>query len=774
MFTSDVLKVNNASLFSEDAITDMMIKPNNESYLYNLLEFNEDMHKIEIADKISYYRQLIGQDNGSLTESAITESRVVDMLNIIVSTISRIINFIKDAINSLFGITKKTKDTFMKEKSNHHFDLEFDEREFEEYFNRAWQNNLIDTSSGSKSEIRDKYLTKAKERFTNAEDKEYSFAILQYTDPSNISDSTYVNALKDIADDIDSIVTGNEISDVSVDMLSDAYRMLADSIRRNSMEVVNSFTDPVTNDVTFRKFITSNIVYKHFKKMKYSEWKNSVANAVIPPDPNKAKVKSNAIINLCADIRSKAERYADDIPVSQKNNVKQLLSYVSSISTSFTWYITYVYNSVNENSRTIVSIYNRIKRALYGFSPSANNESTSMHGEPFDTESIWKDVDLKDFAASEWLDLKLTTECFDVEFELMEHVNRVALSEAIILNDDGYNKYNRLIAMREAEEKNLSNNLKAIAENIMKIIKKFFDDLTGRTAPIGKWVARNKELVAKPIKSGAKSTGNVLAGMYRVQNPIKFNPFNYETMKDELEQGKEVFFQKYIMPTLNAESQFSKRDYKWQNDMSVAEWCKAYYGYSIPEDKSPKCEYTAQELERNKDNMVNFISNTRYMNSINNDMKQLETQIKSFESKARVNNNSQQQNNTNNTTENKPAAEENKQQGETKNEGFYSMLYGTTFFNEVEILKNEEEKNNDNNQNGEAVNEAGKEAAAFRKYIECYKDVIFAKQTAAMFIVNEFSQVIDNHIKSYMSEDQKKNEADMRAKENPEKKNNPT
>ena len=37
---------------------------------------------------------------------------------------------------------------------------------------------------------------------------------------------------------------------------------------------------------------------------------------------------SNAIINLCADIKAKAERYADEIPVSQKNNIKQLLSYV--------------------------------------------------------------------------------------------------------------------------------------------------------------------------------------------------------------------------------------------------------------------------------------------------------------------------------------------------------------------------------------------------------------------------------------------------------------
>lgn len=767
MFTSDVLKANNVSSLSEDTIIDMIIKPNNESYLYNLLEFNADMHRIEIADKISYYRQLIGQDKGILNEEAITESRVIDMIKLITSTIERIISWIKNAINSLFGVSKRTKENFMKEKSNHHFDLDFNEKEFEEYFNTAWQNNIIDTSSGSKSEIKDKMLAEAKERFNNAEEKEFTFNILQYTDPSYISDSSYVDALGDISSDIDSIVTGNEISDVSSDMLADAYRVLADKIRRNSDQVVNNYTDPVINDTTFRKFITSNIVYSYSKKMTYSEWKNSVANAIVPPDPNRTKRNSNAIINLCADIKAKAERYADEIPVSQKNNIKQLLSYVSSISSSFTWYITYVYNKVNENCTSISNIYRRIKRSLYGFSKI--NESTAMHGEPFDSESIWKDVDLKDFAPSEWLDLELTTECFDIEFELVEHANRVALSEAIILNDGNPIKYNRLVAMREAEEKNLANTLKAIAENISKIIKKFLDDLTGKTAPIGKWVARNKELVAKPIKSGAKSTGNVLAGMYRVQDPIKFTPFNYETMKDELEQGKEAFFQKYIMNTLNSDNQFSKRDYKWQNDMSVSEWCKAYYGSSVPEDKSPKCEYTAQELERNKDNIVNFISNTRYMNNVNNDMKQLESQIRTFESKAKVSNNAQQQN----TTENKPA-EENKQGEAAKNEGYYSMLYGTTFLNEVEIVKSEEDKNEDNNQNGETTNEAANEAAAFRKYIECYKDVIFAKQTAAMFIVNEFSQVIDNHIKSYMSNDQKKTEADMREKENPgERKNNP-
>ena len=59
-------------------------------------------------------------------------------------------------------------------------------------------------------------------------------------------------------------------------------------------------------------------------------------------------------------------------------------------------------------------------------------------------------------------------------------------------------------------------------------------DFVKRCLQAGKSVVTsNKELVAKPIKSGAKSTGNVLAGMYRVQDPIKFTPFNYETMKDE-------------------------------------------------------------------------------------------------------------------------------------------------------------------------------------------------------------------------------------------------
>lgn len=109
MFTSDVLKANNVSSLSEDTIVDMIIKPNNESYLYNLLEFNADMHRIEIADKISYYRQLIGQDKGTLNEEAITESRVIDMIKLITSTIERIISWIKNAINSLFGVSKRTK-----------------------------------------------------------------------------------------------------------------------------------------------------------------------------------------------------------------------------------------------------------------------------------------------------------------------------------------------------------------------------------------------------------------------------------------------------------------------------------------------------------------------------------------------------------------------------------------------------------------------------------------------------------------------------------------
>lgn len=774
-FNANVLSLNNTAL-SEDSLMSLMKKPNYESYLHCVLEFNEELHRIEVADKISYYRQLVGQSNGALNEEAITESKVVDIVKLIVKAITAVIDFIKNVIDTITGKAKISRDNYNNAKKQSNFSLEYSNSEFIDYFSKAWDINAVKTNeSESRSAARDRYEEAARKNFEGAENKEFTFTIMQYTDPSRINDSAYEECINDIVKDIGSIINGEEISEVSDDILSNAYRTLANKIRTSADTSVNNFTDPVTNDVTFMKFIKSNIVYSYNKKMAYSDWRSNVVSKIVPPDPSKVKKSSNALIKKCEEEKSKAE-HATNISESQKENIKKLVSYLSSIIKSYTWYINYLYTVVNKNCDDVVKTYNRIKKQLYGFSSSIN-ESAFMHGEPFDVESIWKDVDLNDFVPSQWLDLELTTECYALEFELLQSINRVALQEAIIFEDDQPNKFKRLLAMREAEEDNKQSAFAKILEFIKKAISDFFANLEAKVNPIGRWVQRNKQLVDNPIKSDAKSTGDIIAGMYRVQDPIRIVPFNYDTMKDEL-KSKEDFFKKHIMSTLNANGQFSKRNLKWEDGMTIAEYCKAYYGASMPQDKYDKCEFKAEDFEKNKDNIVTFISTTRYLQRVNNDEKQLESQIKMFESKQRSKGNNTTTTTTqtaNNNQNNQQSNNENGNNNNSKNESYYSILYGRNILNEIEMVKDDNDNNNQQNGgNNNGSNEAMDEASAFRTYMECYKDVITAKLTASFFIVNELGQVIDNHIKTQMSAEQKQAEQQAREKENPqERKNNP-
>ena len=71
-----------------------------------------------------------------------------------------------------------------------------------------------------------------------------------------------------------------------------------------------------------------------------------------------------------------------------------------------------------------------------------------------------------------------------------------------------------------------------------------------------------------------------------------------------------------------------------------------------------------------------------------------------------------------------------------------------------------------NGENTNVVNKSNSEEEnAYRVYLECYKDIILSKMTAAEFVYSELSQIINAHCTSYMTPEQKKAEADATAKD---------
>jgi hypothetical protein len=228
-------------------------------------------------------------------------------------------------------------------------------------------------------------------------------------------------------------------------------------------------------------------------------------------------------------------------------------------------------------------------------------------------------------------------------------------------------------------------------------------------------------------------------------------PFNYETMKEDL-KDKKVFFEKHILQSLKNPSQYTKRKVEWNANMSITEYCKAYYGASMPENKYPKCEFTTAELQTNMTNIIKFVQ-TYSGSSFNNDINKLENESKKVSSAAPAS-----------TGSNATGADN------AKNESlYYSSLYGT-WFNEIQVEKGETENNtnNDNsnseNSNNDSNNNNNKDldqAAAFKAYSECYNDVFLSKLTATEFIMSELKSLIIAHAESYMNDEQKKNSRTM-------------
>ena len=251
-------------------------------------------------------------------------------------------------------------------------------------------------------------------------------------------------------------------------------------------------------------------------------------------------------------------------------------------------------------------------------------------------------------------------------------------------------------------------------------------------------------LINKPIMmKNIRSTGDIIAGMYRVQQRLNIIPYDYETLKDDL-KDKETFFKNKIMPSMRNTSTYAKRQLNWTEGMTVVEYAKLFYGASIPEDKYPKCEFSAEDLEVNKNNIIKFLNQPSNAFSCKNDLDALENESRKI---ARVFAQQPAQ-----------AAPKEGQPAETpKQESmYYSELY-QKWFTEAEIEMAEkpagEQSADGQVQQSSANNE---QAKAYKVYMDCYKDIILAKMTAAEFIFNEFTQIINAHINYYKPKAQSK------------------
>lgn len=357
----------------------------------------------------------------------------------------------------------------------------------------------------------------------------------------------------------------------------------------------------------------------------------------------------------------------------------------------------------------------------------AKNESGTIHGEPFNGDTLFDNNDKRDFNPTEWLDLELTTESYEIYSAILETKRAIAVNEAIIMSDGGIDTFRRLQVMREAELQKFKDSLMEIIKRIGEAIEKFIANLKDKLGLNTKFIKDNSDAINQPFKfEKVASYGDILAGLYRIKKEIMIDAFNYDLMKNRLENSDD-FFRDIGKKHLNESSQHRKIDWN-DTKLTPIDICKAYFGASMSEDKYPKCEYTAAEVERARRDIIAYLQDQQFISSIRKEKDKLETEIKKE---------------TNNIISNAAPENQEPQTASAHESMYYSELY-QRWFTEAEI-----QMGTDGSDGTNADNKSKESNKAFKTYLGVRKSIILSKITAAEFIRNEWMSVMEKHAQSY-------------------------
>lgn len=689
-FNSSLLKSGNKS----NSIHELTVSKDRPS-IYDILEFNDELHNIILTDRLSYYRSVCESKNG--LDINISESVIGNVVNVLTSIIEKVIEFVRNIVRGISNTNVLSYTMYKK------YLKEFEGIDSVELNKNSWA------------------LDPNKIRKVN---------IYHYPNILEVDSSKLKVVLRDILNELEKVCKNESNGSVTNKTRDDAFRALTNLI--NGLSNTSTRKD-VKNGREFNKFVREVLCYKEEVEMDFDTYYRYYRG-----------IKNNlhglrAFITRASEFRSEldhAKRMVSNAIIntdSQKSHAKALVSQISEITMAYENFIYTICHTENE----CVSYHSKFFGA-YVLCNNPINEAGYIHGEKFDADTLFDNEDLRDFNRTEWLDISLTTECYEAKYEIMEHFDSVALKEANILMDEYSNKISRLIAMQEAENQSLAEKIDGIIKAIMETLNKFIASVTDRAKPVIEDIKYNSALIAKPFTlKKVSSTGDILAGMLRVKSPLNVIPYNYNLLKDDL-KDKETFFKKHILPNMRNTAQYSKRKLEWKDGMSIVEYCKAYFGGSMPEENYAKCEFSTEDLEANRSGILTYLNSPTSSFSCKNDLKALENESRKIAAAV------PQQNAQNNNASGNADTSNNQNSQNAKNESmYYSVLYHT-WLTEADIEMGEKPENAEQNDSANAET-----ANAYKVYMDCYKDIILAKMTASEFIYSELAQIVKAHYQSY-------------------------
>lgn len=688
----------NISTLSSNNISSIkeMTLGSDDSYIYSVLEFNEKLHCIDIEDKISYYRALVESINGNKSElEAIYESMIVDAIKRIIKVITTIIDWIKDKLTSIFEINTISQREFnMRKKSS-----------------KSFTKNV------------------------NLE-KEYTFTCFNYPMFNRIDSRICDNALKEIFENIEDICNGKDLPEASETTLKLAYSKLAKSIEDDvrssaTSEIRTNYTGPREDREGFVKFISNNIIFRDRKHMPYYRWKDMYIDTVVDISKTAIDDKMRYITDKLQDTKERVSRI-ETLDQLQRSNLSTYIAQANAIVRSYEWFLYSVINMRRSHMREIIRVYNNIIR-----NDEDINESGIIHGEPFNSDTLFDNDDYRDFNRTEWIDLKLEAELYSMSHNLAEGYKEAALKEALILteNNSQSTKYVQLHELNAETWQKAKLAVEVAIRNIIKFLDKAIAIVIDKINPSTLYVKANENQIRGNIFAiKATSKIDLFNGIGRIKEDIRPVPYDYNKLKDDLESVN-TFFKKHILPELERSSIRMHNDIKYNDQMGINKYMHMYYGLSNG-DSQQDIEFGAAMLEKNKSMMIDYIlSPNRLFATLRSDLSQLEINAKKASSAI--------------SKPAEPSAQNTEVDNKTSNENIdtanheavYSYLYNS-WLTEADI-------NNGSIPTANSVETGVSKDTAIRNYISAYKLVYTAKINAARSIISEFGGIMKAHVEHY-------------------------
>ncbi|WP_301066592.1 hypothetical protein [uncultured Duncaniella sp.] len=216
------------------------------------------------------------------------------------------------------------------------------------------------------------------------------------------------------------------------------------------------------------------------------------------------------------------------------------------------------------------------------------SETSFIHGEPFDGDTLYDEEDYQDFNRTDWVNLGLGEHYKDLENQ--GRIEEAAFKQECLYRAQPDFSVEKLRQLNEGVFEAAKNAMSKAIESLKELVKKFVEKLYAGFGSNKPYLDRYKDIWINKANPGGpfSSTGDIFVAMERIMR-VPVPMLNYTQQAGALTDAATFFnthCKKAFTDNFNG-AQFSNlrrradlNDWKGgDGGMSIADYCKQYFGY---------------------------------------------------------------------------------------------------------------------------------------------------------------------------------------------------